>query len=306
MKIVVISPSFSKNSTLSSQILFTFPNTTLNISGMRFNKEELIKYLQNADAAIVGLETIDDDVLSACQNLKIIAKYGVGLDNIDIEACQKRGIAIGWSGGVNKLSVAEMVLGFMLMLCRNLYITANQLQGGVWNKSGGFQLSGKTVGIIGFGFIGQEVARLLAPFGCELLINDIADKRAEIAFFGAKAAIKDEIFEKADFITIHTPLTDETRNLIDVSTLKKIKNSAFVINTARGGIVDEVALKEALKNGDIAGAAIDAYLEEPPGDMELLTLPNLICPPHIGGNANEAVLAMGRSAIWHLREFFKV
>ncbi len=306
MKIVVISPSFSKNSTLSSQILFTFPNTTLNISGMRFNKEELIKYLQNADAAIVGLETIDDDVLSACQNIKIIAKYGVGLDNIDIEACQKRGIAIGWSGGVNKLSVAEMVLGFMLMLCRNLYITANQLQGGVWNKSGGFQLSGKTVGIIGFGFIGQEVARLLAPFGCELLINDIADKRAEIAFFGAKAAIKDEIFEKADFITIHTPLTDETRNLIDVSTLKKIKNSAFVINTARGGIVDEVALKEALKNGDIAGAAIDAYLEEPPGDMELLTLPNLICTPHIGGNANEAVLAMGRSAIWHLREFFKV
>lgn len=306
MKIVVTSPSFSNNLVLKNELLKYFLDSRLNVNGVRFKKNEIIDYLKDAVGAIIGLETIDDEILAACPNLKIIAKYGVGLDNIDIEACQKRGVAIGWSGGVNRLSVAEMTLGFMLMLSRNLYVTSNLLKNGVWNKSGGFQLSGKTVGIIGFGFIGQEVARLLAPFGCELAINDIVDKKAEIASFGAKAATKDEIFEKADFITVHTPLTDETRNLIDISVLKKMKNSAFVINTARGGIVDEIALKEALKNGDIAGAAIDAYLDEPPSDKELLALPNLICTPHIGGNAGEAVLAMGQSAIKHLKEFFRV
>jgi len=304
MKISVTSASFSKNIELRAELLKLSKDAAFNDAGIRYDKQAIIDYLRDSTAAVVGLESIDDEVLAACPNLKIIAKYGVGLDNIDIEACQKRGVAIGWSGGVNRLSVAEMTLGFMLMLSRNLYVTSNLLKSGVWNKSGGFQLSGKTVGIIGFGFIGQEVARLLAPFGCELAINDIVDKKAEIASFGAKAVSKDEIFEKADFITIHTPLTDETRNLIDVSVLKKIKNSSFVINTARGGIVDEIALKEALKNGDIAGAAIDAYLDEPPSDKELLALPNLICTPHIGGNADEAVLAMGGSAIKHLREFF--
>lgn len=306
MKISVTSASFSKNIELRAELLKLSKNAAFNDAGIRYDKQAIIDYLRDSTAAVVGLETIDDEILAACPNLKIIAKYGVGLDNIDIDACQKRGVAIGWSGGVNRLSVAEMTLGFMLMLSRNLYVTSNLLKNGVWNKSGGFQLSGKTVGIIGFGFIGQEVARLLAPFGCELAINDIVDKKAEIASFGAKAATKDEIFEKADFITVHTPLTDETRNLIDISVLKKIKNSAFVINTARGGIVDEIALKEALKNGDIAGAAIDAYLDEPPSDKELLSLPNLICTPHIGGNADEAVLAMGGSAIKHLREFFKI
>jgi len=304
MKISVTSASFSNNIELRAELLKLSKNTTFNDMGIRYDKQAIIEYLKDSTAAVVGLESIDDEILEACPNLKIIAKYGVGLDNIDIDACQKRGVAIGWSGGVNRLSVAEMTLGFMLMLSRNLYVTSNLLKNGVWNKSGGFQLSGKTIGIIGFGFIGQEVARLLAPFGCELVINDIVDKRVEIASFGAKAVTKDEIFEKADFITVHTPLTDETKNLIDVSVLKKIKNSAFVINTARGGIVDEIALKEALKNGDIAGAAIDAYLDEPPSDKELLSLPNLICTPHIGGNADEAVLAMGGSAIKHLREFF--
>lgn len=306
MKVVVTSHSFSKNIELRAELLKLSKNVAFNDAGVRYDKQAVIEYLRDSTAAVVGLEPIDDEVLAACPNLKIIAKYGVGLDNIDIEACQKRGVALGWSGGVNRLSVAEMTIGFMLMLSRNLYATSNLLKSGVWNKSGGFQLSGKTVGIIGFGFIGQEVARLLTPFGCELLIDDIADKKAKIASFGASAAAKDEIFEKADFITMHTPLTDETRNLIDARVLAKIKKSSFVINTARGGIVDEVALKEALRNGDIAGAAIDVYLDEPPSDKELLALPNLICTPHIGGNANEAVLAMGLSAIKHLKDFLRV
>lgn len=304
MKITVTSPSFSKNKLLSSEILSIFPNTKLNLDGVRFDKQGLIEYLKDADAAVVGLEMIDDDVLAACPKLKIIAKYGVGLDGIDLEACNKRGVAIGWSGGVNRLSVAEMALGFMLMLCRNLYMTSNQLKSCTWNKSGGVQLSGKTVGIIGFGYIGQELARLLAPFGCKVIANDIADKAKEAEALGVELADKSRIFTESDIVTVHTPLTAQTKNIINKDTLLLMKKTTFVINTARGGIVDEEALKTALQGDMIAGAALDVYLEEPPVDKELLSLPNLICTPHIGGNAEEAVLAMGRSAIAHLRGFF--
>lgn len=304
MKITVTSPSFSKNKLLSSEISSIFPNVKLNLDGVRFDKQGLIEYLKDADAAVVGLEMIDDDVLAACPKLKIIAKYGVGLDSIDLEACKKRGVSIGWSGGVNRLSVAEMALGFMLMLCRNLYMTSNQLKSGTWNKSGGVQLSGKTVGIIGFGYIGQELARLLAPFGCKVIANDIADKTKEVEALGVELVDKSRIFAESDIVTVHTPLTAQTKNIINKDTLSLMKKTAFVINTARGGIVDEEALKTALQGGMIAGAALDVYLEEPPVDKELLGLPNLICTPHIGGNAEEAVLAMGRSAIAHLRGFF--
>lgn len=304
--VVVTSPSFSKNALLADELLSLFPNATLNLDGLRFDKAGLIEYMKDADAAVVGLETIDDEVLAACPNLKIIAKYGVGLDGIDLDACKKRGVAIGWSGGINRLSVAEMALGFMLMLCRNLYVTSNQLKDGAWNKSGGAQLSGKTVGIIGFGYIGQELTRLLTPFGCRIIANDITDKTKEAKALDVLLVDKNRIFAESDIVTVHTPLTPQTKNLIDNDSLALMKKTAFVINTARGGIVDEKALKIALQGGSIAGAALDVYLEEPPVDKELLGLPNLICTPHIGGNTEEAVLAMGRSAIAHLRGFFAI
>lgn len=306
MRIVVTSPSFSKHEYLSNRLLKLFPDAILNTDGIRFKKEELIKYLQDADGAIIGLETIDNDVLNECKNLKIIAKYGVGLDNINLEACKKRDIAIGWSGGVNRLSVAEMAIGFMLMLCRNLYITSNQLKNGTWNKNGGIQLSGKTIGIIGFGYIGQEVARLLSPFNCKILAVDIIDKTKEAKSLGVEFTNIEAIYRESDIITIHTPLTQDTKNLINSKTIDKLKNSAFVINTARGGIVNENDLKEALLNQKIAGAALDVYLDEPLQDASLYTIPNLICTPHIGGNSNEAIIAMGDSAISHLKKFFKL
>ncbi len=306
MKIVATSPSFSKNETLQKEIFSSFPDARLNLEGKRFSKDELIAFIQDADAVIVGLEPIDDEVLSACPDLRIVAKYGVGLNNIDLEACEKRGVNIGWTGGVNRLSVAEMALGFMLMLCRNLFVTANQLKNGSWNKSGGMQLSGKTVGIIGVGHIGKELVRLLKPFNCTILVNDIIDQELYYRENGLKSVSKETIYQEADIITIHTPLDESTQNLIGTEALEMMKESAYLLNTARGGIVNENALKEALTKGSIAGAAIDAYVEEPPSDSELLELPNLICTPHIGGNAAEAVEAMGMSAIEHLRKYYKL
>ena len=306
MKIVATSPSFSKNRILQKEMKKYFPDAKLNLAGKRFNKKELIEFIQEADAVIVGLEPIDEEVLNHCTNLKIVSKYGVGLNNIDKSACEKRGIAIGWTGGVNKLSVAEMALGFMLMFSRNLFTTTNQLKNGVWNKSGGFQLSGKTIGIIGVGHIGKELVRLLQPFRCKILVNDIIDQDKYYKQNDLEEVSKEELYKRSDIISIHTPQDESTYKFITLDEMKKMKSSAYLLNTARGGLVDEQDLKYALQNGIIAGAAIDAYEEEPPTDKEFLELPNLICTPHIGGNAKEAVEAMGMSAIKHLKEFYNL
>lgn len=306
MKIIATSPSFSKNEKLKKELLTHFPNAKLNQEGLRFSKNELLDFIGDAEGIIVGLEEIGLEILNDLPNLKVIAKYGVGLNNIDLDACAKRKIRIGWTGGVNRLSVAEMTLGYMLMLCRNLYITSNELKQGVWNKSGGFQLSGKTIGIIGVGYIGKELIRLLQPFGCTILVNDIINQTDFYHKNNLIEVTKKELYARSDIISIHTPLDNTTKGMINQQVFKQMKSSAFILNSARGGIIDEKDLKMALQNHFIAGAAIDAYIEEPPTDTELLQLPNLICTPHIGGNAQEAVEAMGMSAILHLREYFNV
>ena len=306
INVVVTSPSFSSNNTLQQEIYKYFPNAKLNLDGKRFNKKELIEYIKDSEAVIVGLEPIDEEVLNESKNLKVVAKYGVGLNNIDLEACKKRDITIGWTGGVNKLSVAEMTLGYMLMLCRNLFITSNELKNGIWNKSGGFQLSEKRIGIIGVGYIGKELIRLLKPFNCEILVNDIINQEQYYKENNLKEVSKEEIFKTCDIVTIHTPFDSTTDNLINKKVFETMKNRSFIINSARGGIINEDDLKYALLNNIIAGAAVDAYVEEPPTDKELLSLPNLICTPHIGGNSKEAVEAMGLSAINHLKEFYNL
>lgn len=306
MNIVITSPSFSKNKHLVKEVLRFFPNAKFNTEGTLFTKKELIEFLKGYECAIVGLDKIDSEVLDNCPELKYISKYGVGLDNIDLEECEKRDIGIGWTGGVNKLSVAEMVLGFMLMLSRNLALTSNQLKSGTWNKNGGFQLTGKTIGIIGVGNIGKEVVRLLKPFGCTILVNDIVDQKEYYEQNNLIELPRDEIFEKADLITLHTTLDNDTKNLICLESLKSMKNSSYIINTSRSGVVNEEDLKYALQNDLISGAAIDVYASEPPSDYELLSLPNLICTPHIGGNAVEAVEAMGLSAIKHVRKYYGI
>jgi phosphoglycerate dehydrogenase-like enzyme len=305
MKIKVTSKSFSKHPDLRQTLLDTFPGAEFNDEGRKFDTASMIDFIGDADGLVLGLEPADDTALAACPNLKIVSKFGVGLDSLDVAACERRGIAVGWTGGTNKRSVAEMDLCFMLALARNLYPASLELKSGTWNKNGGFQLSEKTVGVIGLGYTGSEIIRLLKPFDCTVLGNDIVDKSEFCKEADVREASKDEIFETADFVTVHTPLTDKTHHLINRDTLAQMKPMAFVINTARGPIVDGDALKQALIEGIIAGAALDVYEDEPPTDMELLGLPNLFCTPHIGGNADEAVVAMGMSAIHHLKEFFQ-
>ena len=272
-----------------------------NSSSMAHLKGCLIDFLKDCEGVIVALEQMVPEVIDQLPKLKVISKFGVGLNNIDIEYCKKKNIKIGWRAGVNKTSVAEMTLGFMLMLIRNLYMTSNKLSTGIWDKNGGFSLYGKTIGIVGVGHIGKEVVNLLKPFGCKILVNDIINQDE---YYNQNDLIKmgfDELIQQSDIITVHTPLTNQTNNMINKDVFDKMKNSSFIINTARGEIVNLNDLKESIKANNIAGAAIDVYHEEPPTDLELLSLPNLICTPHIGGNSNEAVLAMGMSAINNLR-----
>jgi len=303
MKVKVSTLAFSNNQYLVNELMQEFPDAVVNTAGIRMKDDDLLDYFSDADAAIVGLEPITADFLDKLPALRIIAKYGVGLDNIDLEACKERNVTVGWTGGVNKRSVAEMALGFMLALSRNLYITSNQLKQLNWNKDGGTQLTGKTIGIIGLGHIGKELVTLLQPFNCRILVNDITDVTQYAYSRNFICVSKDELFSEADIISIHTPFTSATANLINEAVFTKMKPTALLINTARGCIVNEDDLKNALEKNIIAGAALDVYETEPPQNKELLSLPNLICTPHTGGNSYEAVVAMGMSAISHLVNF---
>jgi D-3-phosphoglycerate dehydrogenase len=305
-KVVVTSPTFSRHEDLKLEIERFFPGCRFNTLNRRLEGAELAEFIADADAAVIGLEKIDGYILTHCDHLKIIAKFGVGLDNIDLDFCQTNDITVGWTGGVNRLSVAEMTLGFMISLSRNLFATSIALKNGVWNKQGGSQLSGKTVGIFGVGNIGKEVVRLLAPFDCRIIVNDIIKQNDYYASNGLIEVDSATLFAEADIVTIHTPLTNETKGLIDRQMISRMKPNALLINTARGGIIVHDDLRWALENNIIAGAAVDVYEVEPPDEQELISLPNLICTPHIGGNSSEAVSAMGMNAIKHLINYFSV
>ena len=245
MKVKVSTIAFSKNKLLVETLLKHSPDALVNDSGKRISDGELIKYFADAEAVIVGLEKITPELLDKLPKLRIIAKYGVGLDNIDLVACKNRGIVVGWSGGINKRSVAETALGFMIALCRNLFSTSNELKQFIWNKSGGIQLSGKTIGIIGLGNIGKELVLLLNPFGCNILVNDIEDVSEFAVANELKCIDKISLIASSDIISIHTPATSETRNLFTIKEFRQMKKTAFIINTARGGIINEIDLKIA-------------------------------------------------------------
>lgn len=297
----VASPSFSKNETLVDELIAIFPDAKINLEGRILGGDELVEYCRGYESIILGTEKLDDSVIERLPELQFVAKYGVGLDNVDQDSLQRRGIRLGWSGGVNRRSVSEMALAFMIGLSRNLFLTSQKLKNGEWDKRGGFQLTEKTVGIIGCGFVGEDLIRLLEPFQCQILICDILDKSELCSLYSARQVSMEDLLAEADLVTLHVPLTEKTEGMVNRDFLARMKRQAYLINTSRGGVINEAALVEGLKTGAIAGAAIDVYQREPASDNPLLSLPNLIGTPHIGGNAREAVLAMGRSAIEHLR-----
>ena len=304
-RIKVTSRSFSRHPVLKQELLDLFPNSVFNIDGPLTGLPNIVEFLKDADGVILGLEKIERNVLQQLENVKIIAKYGVGLDNLDVSSAEELGITIGWTGGMNKRSASEQALGFMLGLSRNLFFSSFLLKNGKWEKEGGAFLTGKTVGIIGCGHIGTDLIYLLQPFNCQILICDILDKSGVVDTYGATQVLQDELLAEADIISLHVPLTELTQGMVNEEFLQKMKPTAHLINNSRGPVVEQQALKNALQQNIIAGAALDVFESEPPDDLEFLDLPNLMVTPHIGGSANEAILAMGRSAISHLKRHFQ-
>lgn len=303
-RVAVTPPPICNSSALRDELSKVFPRPLFNDTGRYLTEDELIRFASDADALLVGRDGITEKVLFALPQLKTIAKYGVGLDTIDQDALKRHSVKLGWVAGVNRRSVAELTLGFMLGLCHNVFKGGWLLKQGQWVKDGGHLLQGKTVGIVGCGNIGQEVVQLLKPFGCVVWVRDILDRSEFCEETGAIEKSLEEVLEGADIISLHVPLTKATRYMISNANLSRMQPTTFLINTSRGDVVDQTALKEALIKGTIAGAALDVFLQEPPEDAELLACPQLMVTPHIGGNAIEAVEAMARAAFQHLKEYF--
>ena len=295
--LAVASRSFSKHPLLRKEVLRRYPDAKFNDEGLSLKDGPLVNFLRGYEKAITGLEKIDEPILLQLPELKVIGKYGVGLDMVDLQAMSNLGLKLGWTGGVNKRSVSELVVSFAVALLHRAVYANAEVRGGKWNQVKGRQLSKCTVGVIGCGHIGKDLVRLLQPFQCKILAHDILVFKEFYEEYQVVPVGLIQLLEESDVITLHLPLDDSTENILSREKLKMIKKDAVLINLARGGLVDERALKETLLAKKLAGAALDVFEIEPPIDIDFVNMENVLVTPHIGGSTEEAILAMGMAAI---------
>ena len=295
--VAIASRSFSKHPILRSKVLEIYPDAKFNDKGLSLSGDSLVEFLSGHEKAITALEVIDDSILSKLPNLKVIGKYGVGLDMIDLHAMKDRGVKLGWTGGVNKRSVSELVISFSVYLLHRVAFANAEVRNGEWYQVKGRQLSDCTFGIVGCGHIGKDLVKLLKPFGCNILAHDIIDFKEFYQENNITSVGLDELLQKSDVVTLHLPKNDSTNNILNKDRLQMLKKDAILINLARGGLLDEPALKKILSEKNIAGAALDVFSVEPPIDTDFAHLDNVLITPHIGGSTEEAILAMGLAAI---------
>ncbi|MDR2353657.1 MAG: hydroxyacid dehydrogenase [Deltaproteobacteria bacterium] len=229
-------------------------------------------------------------------SLKIVGRAGAGVDNIDMVAAEALGIKVVNTPGLNSNAVAELTLALAFILARNIGPGLISLKEGRWEKKGlaGSELSGKSIGLVGFGAIGRLVSKKAQALGMRVLAYDPLVSKADILAEGATPLSLEALWKEADFISLHLPKTPDTVNLVNATVLKSFKKTAFLLNCARGGLVDEEALYAALQNKELAGAALDVFAKEPPGDSPLLTLPNFVATPHLGASTSEAQLGVAQ------------
>jgi D-3-phosphoglycerate dehydrogenase len=257
------------------------------------SEEQGIEMVRDADVLVVGLQRITGKVLDAAKRLKVIGRCGVGLDNIDLKAAGERGIPVVYTPGANAQTVADLTLGLLLALARKIPQADRMTRDGQWKRIMGNDVWGKTLGICGLGQIGFNVAKRAKGFEMNVVAYDLFENPSLAGELGIDYKSKAEILGESDFITLHLPLTPETRGFISIADLRAMKKTAILVNTSRGGIVDENALYMALKEGEIAGAALDVFEHEPPGKTPLVELDNFIGTPHIGGITTEALGRIG-------------
>lgn len=282
-KVIVTARSFGSADNKAKELLEKHGCEVIKINSAKMEKE-----IVDADAVIAGLEEYPQEILQKGKGLKVISRYGVGYDNVDVEAAKRQDIKVTITPGANGDSVADLAVALMLEAARNISVMDQAMKQEDQKRPPGVEMWQKTLGVIGAGRIGQGVARRCRGFDMKVLCYDTYQDEAFKEACNASYVSLDEIIEKADFITIHAPLNKDTKDMFNKQVFNRMKKNAIIVNTARGGIINEDDLYEALKNGDIRGAALDATLKEPPYGSPLLGLDNCIITPHAGAATIEA------------------
>ncbi|MGE5587762.1 MAG: phosphoglycerate dehydrogenase [Clostridia bacterium] len=268
--------------------------------GTTLNEEQMLELVPGVDGMIVGDDEITGRVIRAAGSLKVISKHGVGTDRIDLAAATQCGVVVTNVPGANKDSVADFTFCLILALMRGLHLLHDRIRGGEWRSQTGHELRGKTLGVVGVGRIGKCVVARGAGFGMKILGYDMVRDEEFARSYNLRYVSLDELLRASDVVTLHVPLTGQTGSLLGDRELAMMKSTAYLVNTARGGVVDEDALYAALKSGRIAGAALDVFAQEPPTESPLLSLPNVIATPHAASHTYEAIEVVGLTAAENL------
>ncbi|MBN1267250.1 MAG: hypothetical protein JXA25_17290 [Anaerolineales bacterium] len=266
--------------------------------------EELMDEIGSYHAVVVRSRTkIRESLIDKADKLKVIVRGGVGLDNIDVAYAESKGISVLNTPAASSASVAELAIGYLFALARRIPQASASMKAGLWEKKKfkGTELGGKTLGVIGFGRIGQETAKRASALGMNVIAYDPYASVNDIHVL----VPLDELLAKSDYITLHVPHTESTHHIIDADAIGKMKDGIRIVNCARGGVVDEEALYEAVKSGKVAGAALDVFAEEPPTYSRLFELDQIIGSPHVGASTAEGQARVGEEIVERLIDFFK-
>lgn len=300
MKILVTPTSFLKpvNAEAKAKLEAFADEIVYNDLGRPLQAKEILERLDGVDGYIAGLDYITADVIEkAPASLKVISRYGAGVDRVDMDAAVKKGVKVTNTPGTNSVAVCELAFALMLCAARNVPKLHTAVEKGEWPRSQGIELRGKTLGIVGMGAIGKNLATRAKAFGMTVNAYDPYFDEAFAKENGIGRMDLDEVLTTSDFISLHVPLNDSTRHMIDAAKIAQMKDGAVVINTARGGIIDEQAAADAVKSGKLGGLGLDAFEQEPLIDSPLKGLDNVIFTPHTGAHTAEAVSGMGSMAV---------
>ncbi|MBA7520429.1 Hydroxypyruvate reductase [subsurface metagenome] len=301
MKILITPRSFASISKTPMEMLEEKGYEIIkNETGKSLNNKDMSVLIEDVDGIIIGIDDLNAGIIKHACNLKVISKYGVGVDNIDIKAATTQGIVVTNTPKANIDAVADLTFALMLALARRIPEADRETKAGNWKKFIGTSVWRKKLGVIGLGKIGRQVVKRARGFEMEILCYDIIQDEEFARQFGVRYVDLETLLKESDYITIHTPLNDVTRDMIGYKELEMINENAFLINTSRGGIIDEKALYDILKNNKIKGAALDSYKEEPPENSFFVELENIIMTSHNGAYTKEAINNMGIQAAQNL------
>ncbi len=308
MKALVTSTSFLKPQNAKAKALLEsfFDEIVYNDLGVPLAGEQILERLQGCDAYIAGVDYITADVIEKMPEcVKVISRYGVGVDRVDLAAAKAKGITVCNTPGANSTGVCELAFALMLCACRNIPQLHQAVTDGLWPRSEGVELAGRTLGIVGMGAIGKRLALRAKAFEMDVVAYDPYFDEAFAAEHGIRRMELDELLCSVDVVSLHVPLNDSTRHMINRQRIEKMKKGVIIINTARGGLIDEEAAAEAIQSGKLGGLGLDAFEQEPLLESPLKGLPRVIFTPHTGAHTGEAVSNMGLMSVQNAIEVLK-